>query len=322
MSSVLTWRRTSTTKTGTTVSAFITDLVAAVNAVSGNADYKWQVASSDTAGNPNYVVLKRKDGSAGRILIVVWTSTPAGNNAAILDTTPSTSNGYVAWFPSGNVDTPSNLNAASGTIMGSDTNAVKVTCFGTISSFYTTNFTINVWDSEEACWFTSQWTGSTTGYMFAAGKIFVDASDNEQDGTFAAALTDLTSWGGTAPQPAYTNTTVPAGSTTQHCFRTNKGAANRVYFRSYAATGWNTEALATNPMLDSTNSRAYFEPIPLVCQTRGVGIDLKIRQLALGPPTNNSYVAYNSATLTPAARAAQSNSGGGTGHPWFLNFKI
>ena len=80
--------------------------------------------------------MKRKDGSAGRILIVIWTVAPGGNNAAILDTTPGVNVPYIAWFPSGNVDTPSNLLAASGTILGNDANCVKVASLGGIGTIY------------------------------------------------------------------------------------------------------------------------------------------------------------------------------------------
>lgn len=127
MSATLTWHASGpATKTGTTQAAFMTDIAAMVSANSGDSNFKWQVASSNDSSAPYYVVLKRKDASAGRVLFVAWTSTPAGFNTAILDQNPSTTAFYVAYFPAGNVDTPSNLTASSGTILGDDTGAVKV----------------------------------------------------------------------------------------------------------------------------------------------------------------------------------------------------
>ena len=91
----------------------------------------------------------------GPILLAVWTSAPAGNNAAILDGAPSSNPVYCAWFPSGNVDTPSNLTASSGTIMGDDSNCVKVSAALAVATIYATGIVPFYFDSAEAvifCW--------------------------------------------------------------------------------------------------------------------------------------------------------------------------
>lgn len=151
MSATLTWYNSGLgTKTGTTVAALINDIVSLVNSYSGDANFSWQVASSSTAASPNYVVLKRKDGSAGRILLVIWTSAPAGNNAAILDQAPSSNSLYGAWFPSGNVDTPSNLTASSGTILGNDSGCTKVWAPMVVGAVYAASFQPFYFDSAEA----------------------------------------------------------------------------------------------------------------------------------------------------------------------------
>lgn len=139
MSTTLTWNFSGlATKSGTTNTALIDDIVALVNSKSGDANYKWQVASSNTAGNPLYVVLKRKDASAGRLLLMVFSSAPGASNTAAFDQNAQANQLYGAWFPNGNVDVPSNIAVASGTMMGNDTGAVKVWAgIGVVSAYGT-----------------------------------------------------------------------------------------------------------------------------------------------------------------------------------------
>lgn len=319
----MTWRRTTAAKTGTAAANFITDIVSAVNAVSGDANYKWQVASSNSAATPFYVVLKRKDASDGRILIVHWTSGPAGNNAAILDQAPSTTNPFIAWFPNGDVDSPSNLTASSGTILGDDTDCTKVTTMGPLSSIYAASFQPYVWDAEEAVWitFVNPASGAVI-YGAGAGKIWVDKDDNEYNGVWGNGAGSFGTFGGASPPTLWTTTAMSAGNATG-CGRAHKGANNRAYFTAYARPGsWGESAMADSVMYDGSTSKVWFDALLFLPQTKGVGPDLKLRQIALGPPTVASFSVYNSASLTPAAISCQPHSSAHAGEPWFTNFKV
>src|SRR5690606_6279257 len=146
---------------------------------SGDATFSWEVASSNTATSPNYIVLRRKNLSAGRILLVVWTGAPAGNNSAILDGAPSINVLYGAWFPSGNVDTPSNLTASSGTVLGSVFGCTIVWAAMSISSIYGVSIRRFYFDSAEAVVFGFQNPAAGAQvYMGGAGDLLVDAADN------------------------------------------------------------------------------------------------------------------------------------------------
>lgn len=325
MATVLTWLHSGVgTKTGTTVAAFINDFVSVFNTYSSDPNYLWQVASSSTAGNPHWIVLKRKSGAAGRILIVIWTSAPAGNNAAILDTTPTNNAAYVAWFPNGNVDTPSNLTAASGTIMGSDTGAVKVGTWGTIATLYSAGFQPFYFDSAEAVWFGTQDPTSTTAYMSGAGDILLDGAGNAYGGTYGSNGFSLVNFANqNSAVMTYQANTVSAGASTNASVRTNYGSSNRAYFHAQVPNGWANIAIGPFDVLtDTATSKAWFVPVVLIGQTKGEGFVLRLRQVAFGPGTSGAFSAYSTTGPVVAARQFNARTTGGNGYPWFTNFDI
>jgi len=324
MSATLTWASSGlVTKTGTTVAALIADIVSLVNSKSGDSSFYWQVASSSTASSPNYVVLKRKDGSAGRILLVVWTSAPAGNNAAILDGAPTTNSLYGAWFPSGNVDTPSNLTASSGTILGDDTNCVKVWAAMAAATIYAASIQSFYFDSAEAMYFGFQNPANTTAYFAGAGSILVDGSDNAYDGVIGTGTGGSQLGASPGSTLAYSATAVLANSTTA-CVRTNYGSSNRTYFLAwYPSSAWANVAVSSTDILTATASNlAYFVPLQLLGQTKGEGFILKLRQVALGPGTVGPLTAYNTTGPVVAARQFNAATSGANGMVWMTNFKL
>jgi hypothetical protein len=327
MSATLQWFSSGVgVKTGTARANFIDDLATLFNANLSDSNFSWRVASWSTAANPNYLVLKRKNGSAGRILIVAYTAAPAGANTTLFDVSAgsiSIAGPYVAWFPSGNVDTPSNLTAASGTILGSDTGAVKVSAGGVFSSTYAAGLLHFYFDSAEAVWFCQQVASSPNVFMFGAGDLVVDAADNAYGATIGFIGTSLANWGGGSVM-TFTTGTLQAGATATNSVRTNYGASNRVYFHAWQATGvWANAAVSSTDILtDTAANRAYFAPMQLLGQTKGEGFVLKHRQLAFGPGTLGPLQFYQ--TTGPVVQARQINTAtvGGNGYPWLVNFKI
>ncbi len=323
MSATLTWASSGVgTKTGTTVAALISDIVSLVNSKSGDSSFYWQVASSNTASSPNYIVLKRKDGSAGRILLAVWTSAPAGNNAAILDGAPTSNNLYGAWFPSGNVDTPSNLTASSGTILGDDSGCTKVWAAMLVSTVYAASFQPFYFDSAEAVFFGFQNPGGSSLYAAGAGYLLVDASDNAYGAVVGFGGSTLSSFGATAIQPW--SATKPNANSTTSCVRTNYGSSDRVYFFASVPSGpWANSAVSSTDILtDTSNSKAWFVPVQLLGQTKGEGFVLKFRQFGFGPGTTGPLTPYNTTGPVVSARQFNAATAGGTGYPWFTNFKL
>lgn len=326
MSATLTWQNSGLgTKTGTTVAAFIADVVSVVNSKSGDGAFAWAVASSNTATSPNYVVLKRKSGAAGRVLIAVWTSSPAGNNSAILDGAPATNAAYCAFFPAGNVDTPSNLTASSGTIMGDDTGAVKVGTAGAVSTIYGASFQPFYFDSAEAIFFGFQNPAAASIYGFGAGYLLVDAADNEYAAVVSSGGTTLSSFSsGSSATFSWTSSANGAGTGSSPCARTNYGSANRVYYSAFQPSGaWAQQAVGPSDVLtDTSASKAWFVPMQMLGMTKGEGFALKLRQIGFGPGTTGPFASYNTTGPVVAARQFNAMTSGGNGYPWFTNFKL
>lgn len=325
MSATLTWYNSGLgTKTGTTVAALINDIVSLVNSYSGDANFSWQVASSSTAASPNYVVLKRKDGSAGRILLVIWTSAPAGNNAAILDQAPSSNSLYGAWFPSGNVDTPSNLTASSGTILGNDSGCTKVWAPMVVGAVYAASFQPFYFDSAEAVFFGFQNPAAAALYGSGAGDLLVDASDNAYGCVVGYGSAQNLSNFSTTTATMIWSALKPNAGATGACVRTNYGASGRVYFQAYApSSSWAAANVSSTDILtDTSNSKAWFVPVQLLGQTKGEGFVLKLRQFGYGPGTSGAFTPYNTTGPVVAARQFNAATAGGNGYPWFTNFKL
>lgn len=324
MSATLTWYNSGLgTKTNTTNAALIDDLVTLINSKSGDANFSWQVASSNSATSPLYLVLKPKSGAAGRILLVIWSSAPAGNNSAILDQAPTTNALYIAYFPAGNVDSPSNLAASSGTILGNDTGAVKVCASMGVSTIYAASVQPFYFDSAEAVVFGFQNPANTSCYMGGAGALLVDASDNAYNAVFGYSTTSVAAFGASSGIMGWVTTTLNAGSANL-CIRTNYGASNRVYFHAYSPSGgWAASAVSSTDILtDTANSFAYFVPQQVLGQVKGEGFVLKLRQIAMGPGTTGAFTAYNTTGPVVAARQFNAATTGGNGFPWMTNFKL
>lgn len=324
MSATLSWASSGTgTKTGTTVTTLFDDLVTLITSKSGDSSFSWEVASSSTGSTPKYIVLKRKDGSAGRILLVLWTSAPAGNNAAILDGAPTANSLYGAYFPAGNVDTPSNLTASSGTIMGDDTGAVKVWAAMAAATIYGASIVPFYFDSAEAVFFGFQNPANATAYFAGAGSILVDGSDNAYGGVVSTATQGSAMGGSPVSVMTHTATTVLANSVTA-CVRTNYGSSNRVYFLAWGPSGaWaNVAVSSTDILTDTASNLAYFVPLQLLGQTKGEGFVIKLRQIALGPGTVGPLTAYNTTGPVVAARQFNAATTGANGMVWFTNFKL
>lgn len=328
MSALVTWASSGNgAKTGTTLATYITDLVALVNSYSANAAFFWQIASSSTAGNPNYIVLKRKSGSAGRILIPVYTGAPAGINPTLFEVTPALNQIHIAYFPAGNVDTPSNLTAASGTVLGNDTGAVISATGPTIAAAYAALLQVFYFDHAEGMIFAFGNPAAATGPigLHGAGFHLVDGSDNEYAATFSTLALALADFGSTTAYMTWAASGPSAGANTgAPVIRTNYGSAGRRYFVSRKPNGTWADAVVgpTDILTDTALNKAWFPRVPLLGQVKGEGEVLKLRQIAMGPGTVGPFTPYQQ--TGPVVKAIQVNNAtvGGTGFPWVTNFKV
>jgi hypothetical protein len=321
MSGTLTWFNSGLgTKTGTAIGNCFADLVTQSNAVSGGADYLWEVKGSEVATTPYYISWGRKDASPGRIALIAWSSSPAGNNSAILDTAPTTNTLYIAYFPEGTGTTLANLTASS----GDDDNAVKCATGPTIAQAYTTNFQPFYFESLGGIFVGFQNPAATNIYGCGAGDLLVDYDDDAYGCTLGYGVTNIRDWGSnsTAPCP-FVATAVSAGNASTPAIRTNYGSSNRSYFHAYVPSGaWASSAVGASDILTNTSSKdVYWPPVQLIGQTKGEAIVLKLRQIGWGPGTSSAFFAYtNGATVL--GRQFNAATAGGNGFPWFTNDKI
>jgi hypothetical protein len=325
MSATLTWYSSGAgAKTGTTVATYFDDLDTLVNSKSGDSNFKWEEAGKNSAGTPYWYLLRRKDASNGRIAIICWTSSPAGNNAAILDAAPTINNVYIAWFPAGTANTLSNLTASSGTICGDDTGAVKVTPGPSIATGYAASIAHFYFDSDEGMVFCSQNPATAPCYMYGAGDLIIDSADAVYGCTFGLSGASAAQFGSTSTSPIPWATATNNAGSLNAAVRTNYGSSNRVYYCAWKPEGvWAVSAVsAADIMTDTANSKAWFVPIQLLGLVKGEGFVLKLRQLALGPGTVGALSVYNTTGPVVAARQVNNASAGGNGYPWLVNFKI
>jgi hypothetical protein len=333
MSATLTWFNSGlTTKTGTTRVALFTDLKSLIDSKSADANFNWQVASSEltaTVGqDPNYLVLSRKDASAGRILLLMYSQTPAGTNPVLFGQAPQVDFLYGAYFPNSTASTPTvtNLSAASGDVMTTDTDAVRVWTALHIAAVYDTSFRAFYFDSAEAVVFGFQNPASTTCIMAGAGYLLIDASDAVYPAVFSLGSNPASAFGttgaGALPWIPLSGQQLPGG-TSAPSIRTNYGSVDRQYFQAWMPIQWGgLSVIADDILTDTSTSKAYFVPIQLLSGVKNEGFVLKFRQIAHGPGTTGPFTAYNTTGPVVAARQFNATTTGGNGYPWLTNFKL
>jgi hypothetical protein len=333
MAAVLTWfcSGISASQSAANAAGLINDYEALFNTNFSNPASYWQVAGKNVSGQTLWLVLKRKSGAAGRILMIWFGSAPAAANPTIFDTTPLANNGYIAWFPNATADTASNIDASSGVILGDDTAAVKCAPFSVISSIYVSGARCFYFETAESIFFgtINLAQSARPQYFCGAGNILVDAADNAYGGTYGPGTSGTAvNFSNTIPFP-FAPTGVASGAQIG-VIKTNYQSVNRSYFHAYGPGGWAHSAVTSTDVLTNTSiSKAWFLPVPLIGTTKGEGFVLKLRQIAVGPATIAQFQPYNIAGPTTVARqfnaAEQGNNttvNVGFGHPWMVNFTI
>lgn len=321
MSATLTWANSGLgVKSGVTNQAVFDDLDTLVTAQSANAAFTWQTAGKNSVGaSPLYYVLSPKGGANGRILFINWTSAPAANNVTILDQAPALNTVYIAYFPNGTANTPSNLTAASGTIMGSDVGCTKVQQCGTVATVYAANIQLFYFDSPEGLALGFQNPASSTQAILGAGNLVIDSADVVYPCVFGSATGAFGA--GTSAIPWVATPTL-AGAAAP-CVRTNYGVTGSNFFIGFVPIIWANQATGPNDILvDAANNKTWFVPIQLLGQTKGQGFVLKFRQFGFGPGTVTAFAAYSTTGPVIAARQFNGNTVGGNGFAWFTNFKL
>lgn len=305
---------------------FFTDLKAMFDDKSGDANFKWEVASSNLGSTPRQITLKRKDASDGRILIVMWDSSAPTSHPALCNASINTGIPYIGYFPNGNVDTPSNLTSNSGTILGDDTDAVHLANAYYRSSMYNgSTDRFYYMDSEAGVFIWVQNPASTPSYWFGAGDLVVDAADDAYPCTMGSSSNGLGGW--SSGFPIGWNSTVNGPNTTDqqsysivisHLVSTNKRFFSPIQYSS----AFGSAGASTNLLRDNSVDKLFFVPIYLTPYGRGLGIQGKIRQMAVGPDASAPFESPNMSGPTVAAIVMSAYTSTITATPWVTNFKV
>lgn len=327
MSATLTWYSSGLgTKTNTTNAALLTDMKTLIDSKAADANFKWQSASISTGGNPLSLVLKRKDGSAGRIMFLIYTSNPANFNTALWLGASAIDNNYMYtfWHPAGNVDSPSNLAAASGAVLGDDTGATGYGHEQLVGTIYAANIQPFYFDCDAGMvWCFQNVASAASPFAVFIGDLVVDASDTAYGCVAAHSATSLAG-AVTASTWSWKQTGEADSATTGNSFiRTNYGTTTKKkYYQAWGPTGWaSPNPGSTDIMTDDSNSKVWFAAMPLIGNKKGEGIVLKFRQIAYGPGAISDFKTYQSTGPVLQARMINAFNGSSTSL-WLTQFKI
>lgn len=300
-------------KTGITINDLFADFINAVTANAGHSHFKWEVASSNSTTHPLYVVLKRKDGTKGRILFLgaVTAIASAAVNPVLFDTTSvSAGRMYIAYFPEATSNTPLNLTSNAGGIFDNDSKCTKAAHVGVVSASYTAAIRLWYADSDAGILMCLQSNSSAGTAVSGAGDLVVDFVDDvvvptaigsgnsSSFGNFNQVATAATGYFD------YSSIKVASGGSDRgiHVYLPDVGATN--LSRAFIQSGWASIATASNsPMFNTALSRALFIPIILVqCAAPEMELRYKLRQIAFGPQHIGAFsVLYEVGTSTPKA---------------------
>lgn len=330
-SATLTWYAAGLgVKTATTIGAYIDDFETLVGTKSADANFKWEVAGKNSgATSPQYLLLRRKDGSAGRIALINWSSSPAANNAAILQTTPANANVYGVWFPNGTGTTLSNLTSASGTICGSDTACTRAGCIGPVSSLYGASVQPFYLDTAECMGLFTQNPGVAGLYGAFIGDCTVDGSDNAVGAVISTGGTTWQNFGtNSSPIWVWSANSFSAGATGPVILTNHSTLSAYAFYVAYYPTGgWASTASAT-ALFNTTTNQVEIPPVLLRPGSNNAsalpspaGFPLKMRQIGYGPPTTSALSVLNITGPVVNARQVNAATAGGNSYPWVVNQK-
>lgn len=287
----------------------------AITANSGASDASWEVATYSTA-TPKYLLLRRKDGSAGRIAIF-------GQNA----TTPNTLSARVGTasllyigFSGGSNSNTADANWNTGQILSASD---YMRAHATWQMAAGTTWRLTYFDSYFGMYFAVT-VGTTTGMALAGAGMLLEGNDTQAYPTILGyGNQSLTSTPWAASNSSIISpivaTNVSVNTAPRLIARVN--GIDESLWRIFKPCG-TTES--TGKLKDTTNNRAYFFPIQLVHGLTDMRLAAfgKMRQVAFGP--NDLKESQLAQTGSPTSYAYGHGHDNATPNPciWFTQFEV
>lgn len=295
----------------------------AITANLANSLFSWQVATYNVV-SPKYLMLSRKDGTAGRILIFGQSgSTP---NAAATYVAPASGLLYISYSATStsNTITTSYLTG----IPLSDTDYIRGIAFATdlITNSTRTDYRLIYYDTEVGLVFG---LSSVTGGSFVmnfAGELILDTSNTPISCCSGSGTTTCpTGWYASqsdanncvARVNMANNTSYVAGASTliARIAGTN--------YQVYRSTMLPSAATITSTY-DATSQRCWFVPLVLSGpqDVTAIGQFGRMRQMAFGPLALRDAIFVDAATGLTAAYPITFSTTTASGALWLINYDI
>lgn len=292
------------------------DCLAAINAVvvanSGGVNAKWEVATYQSV-SPRYVILRRKSGAAGRIVIFGQQGSTA--NAAATYSTPSANSLYVGYSKTSTSNT-----IDTSWLTGAPFSATDYMPGLRAMLLAAATWRVNYTEFTDGIYFAFSEVSNGI-YIFGAGELAQDTAGAAISAVQGCGQTGLANW---ATTTAGAGSFVPANvgsdthNNTDSGLLVRTGGANRLAYRGFVlGTG------VAAKLVDTAGGIANFFPIPLVNSNINGTLTVlgKMRQVGFGPLADRETLRTNG---TINAYGHQSTNSGSPTQPgiWFPDIEI
>lgn len=290
---------------GSTPAEFFADIYDALVVATADAAFPWEICSYDNVDPLQHVCLKRKDASAGRIIILYHNASITLNAQLHAGVGAVASGIRIAYVPGATSDVPANLNS-SGDVFASGSMFPNAPFSGYLAA-NAGGFTY-VYGCEGGIVFQQRQATGVANSVYGAGDLVVDPSDAAAPISFVLNSTNQAAVSSTAPPTAYSSGTLG--------YLQKPNLATVYYFGS-------GQVLSNYPagLRDNSIKKAWF-PVANLCSYQMPAPDwckYSLRQITMGiVPLAADEVLY---TTGPVAKA-MSLAGNTTPVVWLLNFKL
>lgn len=297
---------------GTTIENSFAALYSSLDAADANADFPWEICSSDLASaSTRYITLKRKSGAAGRILLLLGLTTTDGqwNTQIQLGTTAPSSALVVCYREGATSDTPANIRNSSAAIFTGEVQADSTPVTNNVNAVMAVGEFWHVAANEDMLiayhtTTTHTWDPNSRR-LYLVGKILLDPiADTAHSG---ALHVSAAAWLPTAGinQTSTTGAMTIASGVVEHWGKLADLDANFMVAKAR----------------DHVNKKMYFPPMQLGSYQAAVGLPAfkyQIRQIAYQMPSLAGYEEISDGT-THFATSVSATVGNAW---WLLNFKL
>jgi hypothetical protein len=306
----------------TPASAQIDGLLDALNTLivanSASASATWEVIQYNSS-TPRSILLRRKNGSAGRI--VIFGNNGSTPNAAAVRGTATASTHYIGYSATSTTNTVSNY--TTGAPLPDSDYIPGVACWGiAVSTFYTLAYA----EFADGIYFN---VATSTGHSVAgAGSIVEDINGTAYPAIQGTGTNGAAGWG---PGQSNTGGIFPPSPGTDASYSSSTSAivvrfssANSMLYRLFSISG--TSSNLYTRLLDASTHRHHFFPVWLCWNTTAAAsVFGKLRGIAFGPQATRwaeRFTVGSPPNPTSAYALGYGNINGNTNPVWFVNFDI